>query len=254
MPKHWIVLLAGAAVASSCAENSPDSPGECTPASAREVCERDGDANACGWADLYERRVDGVSLAAQTGAPTAGLDAALIALVPELAGKAFVDEEPAVPPPQTFDLLSYAPHQVDFPVDWTADPEANNSWRMYFQNLGWLYRPCRDGGAGLEAGMYILHDWVANAMYTEPALEWTWDDHALAVRLNNAAYCLQRYVESHEVLNQRLVHAAVSIIVTHLHALGVDACYRPSNNHGVIEDLAVLKNCLLYTSPSPRDS
>ena len=70
MVKNWVVLLAGAAAGCSASPVFPDGEdeparAECTPASARDVCDRGLDSNACAWADLYERRVDAVSLAAE---------------------------------------------------------------------------------------------------------------------------------------------------------------------------------------------
>jgi hypothetical protein len=54
------------------------------------------------------------------------------------------------------------------------------------------------------------------------------------------------------VLDRRAVHAAASIILSHLYAQATDACYIPRHNHGVMQDLSILRHVRRF--PALRDA
>jgi hypothetical protein len=151
-----------------------------------------------------------------------------------------VDGELTTPPRPTMEFKTYAPYVVALPIDWSADPFANQSWRLNFQNLTWLDQFSDPAHLDLDTGAYVLVDW-AEHLDDEPALEWTWSDAALGKRLDRVLVFIERYAAERRVLNRRVVRAAARVVASHLYAISTPACYVAHNNHGLMETSAVLR-------------
>jgi Heparinase II/III-like protein/Heparinase II/III N-terminus len=200
------------------------------------------------YADVWERLVrthgelDGMDDLV-VGEPD-DMDGFLRSLFPAIGDKPIGDVPIEVPGGLVFEHAGFAPYAVPVPVDWGADPYANVSWRLYFQSLSWI-------ADDIDRGAALLADWVDQALYSEPALDQTWADHAASMRLDAAARLTERYIAEKAVLDRRYLSAAAQLILTHLYALASDHEYATAHNHSMMHDLAVLAWVKRY--PGLRD-
>lgn len=201
------------------------------------------------WRSLCETRADAASIGMLVGKPEANLDEALRTLLPALAGKRLVDEAVAPVPDLVIRLPHFRSYHLPTPIEWAADPRGVRDWRFWLQNLGWLDR--LRGQHGLAAAAYVVTDWAERALTCEPALEMTWEEHSIGVRLARVWRFLNAYIESSEVLNRRVLHAAVHIVLTHIYALARPGLYATNHNHGLMQDQALLTH--VAQLPALRD-
>lgn len=153
-----------------------------------------------------------------------------------------------------FSPPSLPEYAVPVPIDWGADPHALRGWRVVFQSLSWLdwiYDP-EVGNYG--AAEYVVVDWAERALFADPPLELTWDPHAVAARLGRVWRFLANYVENSPVVNVRVVHAAVAVVLTHLYALTIEDCYDARHNHGFMQDVALLTHAGQLASLRDREA
>lgn len=201
-------------------------------------CNSSDDPYACGWVAMLTSRGDPTAMFHLADADVTDLDAEMRLLFPALAGKELIDEAVPVPPAITFKYLSYEPYSVSLPVDWSADPHHNRTWQMELQSLAWLKTSTPDD---LSRAAAIVADWGERA-YAEG---WTWYDAAMAKRLDAVGRFFTAYTASSDRLNRRVVVAATRIILSHLFALSTTDCYTAKDNHGMMQNIAVLRNAHL---------
>lgn len=85
---------------------------------------------------------------------------------------------------------SFNPYQLEFPIDWRADPFQSKSWRLYFHSLDWLHsfryaiEKHNNEEALKKVREIIVHWWIKNSQ-PESSDEMAWDDHATSNRLAN---------------------------------------------------------------------
>lgn len=190
------------------------------------------------WRYLCETRANAASIGKLVGKPMADLDEALRTLLPALAGKRLVDEAVTPVANLVIRIPNFRSYSLPTPIDWAADPRGTRDWRFWLQNLGWLDR--LSGKYGLAAAAYVVTDWTERVLTQDPPLEMTWEEHSIGVRLARVWRFLQAYIESSEVLNRRVLHAAVHIVLTHIYALTRRGVYVPEHNHGLMQDQALL--------------
>jgi hypothetical protein len=237
-----VALAALASALLPWADGDPRSPtegGTCDPALASLAC-AGGEDWECAWGRLYDRRGNLDGLRRLLADPARADDDLLRQMFPAIGDRPIVDEPIAVPEGLVFDHRSFDPFVIPVPVDWAADPHRNNSWRQQFQALHWFYDYSQGDAAALQAGAALLVDWFEHALYAEPALDHSWKDHAIAIRLDRAGGLIERYVADSPVLNRRVLVAGAHVILTHLYALASDRCYSERHNHGLMQDLALL--------------
>jgi Heparinase II/III-like protein/Heparinase II/III N-terminus len=240
------VLLALAAIIAlirvpswQCGSGAKANTEGCDPERFLAACEG-GDAYECELGRLFEGRGDLASLSGVLTRQPADMDALLRLLFPAIEDRQIVDQPIPVPAGQVFEHKGFDPYPIPAPVDWRADPQRNNSWRLWFQSLNWFSRYIDGDAKAVETGAALLTDWVNQALYAVPALDQTWKDHAIAIRLDRASRLTTRYIETRRVLDRRFLHAAAQLIVTHLYALAARCRYVPRHNHSVMHDLAIL--------------
>jgi hypothetical protein len=234
-----VVVLVTLAGVSGCVEIPPPEVRECDPVLAVTVC-GNGDRWQCEWGRVHAGRGSVDSLRALLAEPGGDHDAILRRLFPAIGDKPIVDEPIPVPEGLVFAHPVFGAYQIPVPVDWAADPFENVSWRFNFQSFHWFDVYMTGDLDQLDAGAALLVDWVDQALHAEPALEQTWNDHAIAKRLDRTGRLLDRYIADRPVLNRRVLDAGAQLVLTHLYGLAADVCYTPRHNHGMMQDLAIL--------------
>lgn len=213
-------------------------PSSCTPAYGVEACAIDEDAFECRFGQLHRSRVSPDAMREVLDTDERELDALLRVLFPMIGDREIVDAPPESRP-LAFEYSTFPTYAVSAPVDWSADPYGNNSWVFYFQNLSWITDHLV--GADLDAVAAIVVDWALRGLQAEPALSETWVDHAISARVNAVGDFLEAYVDTRSELDRGVLHAVAQIFLTHIYALGSGPCYRVRHNHGVMQDLALLR-------------
>jgi hypothetical protein len=165
----------------------------------------------------------------------------LRALFPGIADKPIVDRPPDVPEPYVGKINhDFEVHPIGFPVDWDANPFEDVSWQLWFQSLNWLPQVDQATAA------YIVVDWTNHALYRDPALQFTWGDHAMGMRLTRVTGFVQEYTRNAEELDRSVLQAAATLILVHVYGLASSPCYTKKHNHGLMQDLALLENIHHY--------
>ena len=203
------------------------------------------------WRRLCQARASAASIGEVVGKKMDDMDEALRTLLPSLAQKSLVDAP--VPPIEDLELKppSSQSYVLPTPIDWTADPQGLPAWRFWLQNLGWLDRLRGTRPDGLAAAAYIVVDWAERVLVQDPPLEMTWEEHSVRIRLARVWRFLQAYIESSDVLNRRVVHAAVHIVLTHVYALTRKEIYVAQHSSGLMQDHALLMH--VAQLPALRD-
>ena len=243
------VFLASLGWLSACADTRPADPFE---QRWREIQKTRGDPELLG--SLLQTR------------PLPTVEDVLRALLPSIGDKPI--EDTGISDPHRFSAwlaernltLSYQqlpifpPYQVEVPIDWNADPHHNNSWRFYFQSLIWL-EPFLDGDvSSLQVVGYVLSDYAERALYREPPLEFTWDEHP-AKRALLVSKFLTRYAERAEIIDVQVARACLQILFSHLYALSSWRFYPEiPHNHGLMMDLSLIKSLAPFETLGDRDS
>lgn len=249
-------LLVGLALASAaglagctCAHTPPAEVDAGGPETAAPCAE--DDFYACEWQRLLDGRGEPSSLARLIVGQPADLDALLRAMFPAIGDRPIVDRPTSVPAGLVFEHRGFEPYTVPVPVDWAADPYANNSWRLYFQGLDRLGAYAAGDARAVETGAALLVDWVSQVLYANPPLDQSWADHAVSMRLDAAARLTERYIADSPVLDRPVLAAAAQLILTHLYALASERSYVTAHNHSMMHDLGVLAWVRRY--PALRD-
>lgn len=196
------------------------------------------------WARLVVESVHEGVLAELVGTDPGDLDGALRRLFPQLENKTIEDLELQVPASIPFVHKTFPTRELCVPLDWEADPVGVRDDRLWLQSLSWLDSLYTPGGKGLWRATYVVVDWHDRALKREPALELTWDEHAMAARLDRTWRLLLKYMEVSETLNRRVLLAAVTIVLSHLYALAVESLYAAGHNHGLMQDRTLLVGAL----------
>jgi hypothetical protein len=167
------------------------------------------------------------------------------ALFPKLAGLTFQHGALDVPPDVgRFRFSRFPEHVIRTPIDWTADPFDNHSWCFWFQSLSWLGRLRTD--QEFEGGAHAILDFVERVLFADPPLKWTWNDHALALRLSRVLALFDAHTQRRGSMPTAFVDAVVRIVFTHLYALAGDRLYAPRHNHGLMQDIRVLEQATRF--------
>ncbi len=205
----------------------------CSPEVARDGCAGNHDPFLCGWSKLLDDRPEAIAGVLEGDG---ALEEKLRAAFPALAGKTLEDGvAPEVEAP-VFRFKSFPEYRVELPVDWHADPNGNKTWRMELQSLAWVVKLKPDVAAA------IVRDFAERALTMEPALEFTWDDAGASKRLTAVQTFFAKYLKTHDVLDRRVVLAVARIVLAHLYSLATPSCYAERDNHGMMENVAVLSN------------
>jgi len=247
---HLGVLVAVAALALPGCKKHHAGSLRCDPASGLAHCAADADSFECTWGRLVRGGGELDSLAGVVLGQPGDVDTLLRLLFPAIGGKPIVDAPLPVPPGLQVRTRSFPDYTIPVPVDWKADPFGNNTWRMRFQTFHWFYEYTRTDPANVDAGAALLVDWVDHALHAEPPLEFSWGD-AMSIRAERARELLDRYIATRPVLNRRFLMAAAELLLTHIYAITCETCYADHHNHGMMQDLALLRQ--LPTYPALRD-
>lgn len=167
------------------------------------------------------------------------LDGILRVVFPEAAGKIRVEEalelEAAV-----YSVHGFPDFEITAPIDWTADPHGNNSWRLFFQDLHWITElPTRSAA-------YVLTSWAEQVLPLDSPLDYTWYDAAVAQRLDSAVEFIDRYLADGGPFDPRVLLATAKILLTHRAVLAEPDCYTSWSNHGLMQDIALLRQALRF--------
>lgn len=128
---------------------------------------------------------------------------------------------------------------------WKENPFNNNTWKLWYHCLTWLYVPgaifdeTGEDALLLQIRNYSL-DWMSkHASTLKPeAGDMAWDDHAIAYRSSMLVYLYKKYFHGDQEWT-RLFFASMAIHASRLHSF----LYLPEfsgNNHGVFHCFALL--------------
>lgn len=128
---------------------------------------------------------------------------------------------------------------------WREDPFSNNTWKLWYHCLTWLYVPAAIAETNGEAEQleYVRRctlDWMAahGPTYMADPTDMAWDDHAIAYRSTCLVY-LYRQFFSDDAVWTAAFRSTMSLHARALHAF----LRRPEfigNNHGVFHCFALL--------------
>jgi len=150
------------------------------------------------------------------------------------------------PPPQAVipDLvaeISAHPYTVlRAPIDWAMDPFGDRTWRLGLQSLSWIDRASGTHGAPIWAVGDAIRAWTDANMRAQNCAELTWDEHAMAARLDRVWRFIRNWAHGTCALNQPSFTAAFDLILTHLYALADDKFYLKRHNHGLMQCKSLL--------------
>ncbi|WP_210529877.1 heparinase II/III family protein [Rubellimicrobium arenae] len=143
------------------------------------------------------------------------------------------------------DIDGYEPGTVRAPIDWQVQLQKDRRWRLMFNGLAWVPKLSRQDDVGMEAAGRAILDYRTHLLNCLPIdLGWddfTWGDHPLAIRANSVLDFLDGYTKRPSSANPEVVLAAFQILLTQLAAILDDICYTPGHNHGLFQDLALLR-------------
>jgi hypothetical protein len=242
------LLAAGAgATLTGCSRERGAQPARCgapPPPDGDEGCAAGEAGFACRWSLVYGRRADLGALAQVLSGQVRDEDQALARLFPMIDGKKLVDAELPAPRDLVYRNRDFAPTNIPVPIDWSADPLRNVSWRAYYQNLTWIRTLDHDAAA------FVVADWTEHALHRDPPLDWTWGD-VMAHRLEAVLSFLNRYAAGRSELNRRVVRRAAETVLTAIYTTVQPQCYTRHHNHGVMQDLKLMR--ALAQLPNLRD-
>lgn len=192
------------------------------------------------WARLVFESAHDRLLGELVGTTSEDPDAALRILLPQLGDKVITDQELRTPAAVPYEQKDFPSREVGTPIDWSADPLGVRDDRLWLQSLSWIDALYTPGGKGLWRAAYVVVDWHDRALAQEPPLELTWNDHAMSARFDRTWRFLMKYIEVTETPNRRVLHGAVTIVLSHLYGLAVDSLYGAGHNHGLMQDRTLL--------------
>lgn len=130
-------------------------------------------------------------------------------------------------------ISDFDPVKVGDPIDWGHD--GHHSWEFRFHNLMWLL-PYFDEGVDEEIKK-VLRDWINNNPVDDPPSEWSWGDHATALRAKVLACATRLFGDAHWLMEAMEQHAEV---------LADEAFYRGQGNHALNQNVGLHRiGCVL---------
>jgi hypothetical protein len=190
------------------------------------------------------------SFSADTVADLFGLEPGrLEGLVNGIFGRRWAGTFEGVPPRSELAvkvrLEGFDPGFVRSPIDWRSSLHDEYGWRLHFSGLAWLPELARGDPADHEAAGRAVLDFRDHLLRCLPIdLGWdrfTWNDHALAIRANAMLGFLIAYLNRPRLANPEVVLAALQILLVQLAGCLDDACYSKGHNHGLFQDIALLR-------------
>lgn len=155
-----------------------------------------------------------------------------------------VEARPRPPPSFSVRATALPAQTVTTPLDWDADPLGLYDWRLYYQSLRWLDAAYDAAGNGLDGAAYAVRDWHDQVLSRDPPSSITWDEHGMASRVDAVARFIDAYIRHHDRIDEGVLTAAATVLLSHLYALAVDACYAPGHNHGLMQDRTLMIRAL----------
>ncbi|WP_111428277.1 heparinase II/III family protein [Rhodobacteraceae bacterium DSL-40] len=136
--------------------------------------------------------------------------------------------------------------RIPSPIDWAVHTGDIYRWRLEFHGLKWLPDACAEGRAGRRSAERAILDFQDFVLNRAVPLDFTWDrftwgDVALAIRTNALLEFLDTYLESPRNANRQVVLAAIQILVIQIAAMLNENCYTTGHNHGLFQDVALLR-------------
>ncbi len=134
-------------------------------------------------------------------------------------------------------FLDLDPVKVGKNVDWHMNPYHNRSWAMVFHSLRWMGRLVADyettgDRAMLTRAIEIAKDWVHdNPRGGRNTSPYAWAEHPIALRAP-ALVCLSMHVKADWLTKSLVEHARM---------LSNPALYEKGHNHGMDQDIALLR-------------
>jgi hypothetical protein len=219
----------------------------CETAAVVNLC-AEGDEWACRWRSLLDNRDTAAGLSTFAGLPAgSNREEVLRSLYSGLEGKELADTPPRRPSSITVTIGTFDSVTTALPIDWQLDPFGDPSWRLFFQSLNWIE------DLAPEAGAAVVLDWSESQLFAEETASHSWDDHAIALRVDRVRRLLDRYIASTAEPSLPALWAGTQLVATHLYALASSACYQYEHNHGVIQDRAMMRTLLQYSSVPDYD-
>lgn len=211
----------------------------CNPALALATCSADADGFDCRWARFLALDDPLDQLEVALGRRPATVDDGLRGLFPELGERPIADGAPPRPSAVQVELSHFDPVTAAFPIDWTADPNKDKTWRQQFQSLVWLDRLHGASTTEFSAPAHVVADWVANASNASPPHEFGW--LGAAPRLAAVTRFIDAYIARSPTVHRDVLVASANAVTSHVLALAADSCYEFHHNHGAMQDSAVLR-------------
>lgn len=142
-------------------------------------------------------------------------------------------------------LLDEKGYELNFPIDWGADPANDKTWVFNFQNLLWLNDYLREGERGDEAATLtafkVIRDFiVSNAQWPPRHGRFIYDDHATAERLK-VFYRAMRLYQKSPFNDDEFYNLLLTGIINHISLMATEEKYLNWHNHGIIFDLSLLE-------------
>lgn len=220
----------------------PPSPVGCNPGEIGSDCAGDPTGFSCTLREIWLRCAD-FEVLSDVMARSVESEAELaLALFPEAAQRTWRVALPSINGPlASVEISPFASCEISSPIDWLSNPEHNNTWRFWFQTLNWIHDIEGAEPDVLNRAGTVIVDWTCRILMAEPRFEWTWSDHGLAARAQTANALAERWLNSGEALSLPVMAAVAKLLLTHLYALAAEPCYTPRHNHGVMQDMAVMK-------------
>lgn len=136
--------------------------------------------------------------------------------------------------------------QIRSPIDWAMHTDGIYRWRLEFHGLKWLPEACREGDAGRRSAERAILDYQDFLLNRAVPMDFTWDrftwgDVALALRTNALFDFLDKYLENPKTANRQVVLAAIQILAVQIAAMLNENCYTTGHNHGLFQDVALLR-------------
>lgn len=198
------------------------------------------------WRALVLEPLDCHGLARHLGlSADLGFDALLRVLLPSLGDRPLSSDRPAAPPSLLFAPKGCEPVPVRFPVDWTLDPYRDRDFRLWFQSLSWLDHVYDATGRGLDDGAALVTDWAERVLPRRQPAELTWDQHAVAARIDRVARFTLSYARHATEPSREVLRACARILLSHMYALALAPLYLPRHNHGLMQDRSLLMHAKL---------
>ena len=153
-------------------------------------------------------------------------------------------------------LLDEKGYELNFPIDWDADPANDLTWVFNFQNLLWLNDYLSEGERGDETATLtafkVIRDFiVSNAQWPPRHGRFIYGDHSTAERLK-VFYRAMRLYQKSSFIDDEFYNLLLTGIINHISLIATEEKYLNWHNHGIIFDLSLLEVLADFEELKPK--